>query len=262
MKISSLVLMTVTLLLTSCLEIKSTITVNKNGTAIIEENIVLGVQLASMVGGDQGGQFRSLVMTDEKAAERAKKLGEGVTVKSREEMKTADGKSGVKVVYAVADLTKLKYVPFEPEQESTSTPPTEPMTFALSGSSLTITNPEVDKKRGGGRGTMTKPQKTPEQLAMMKAQLGMMKPMLAGMHMVVEVKGADGIASSDAAYLSEGTISFMDMDLDKVMENPDNFTSFMEATNNGISIADAAVQFSKVEGLKFEGKKVVKVELK
>ncbi len=105
MKISSLLLAAVALLLTSCLEIKSTITVNKNGTAIIEENIVLGAQLASMVEGEQGGQFGSLVMTEEKAAARAKKLGEGVTVKSREDMKTADGKSGVKVVFAVADLT-------------------------------------------------------------------------------------------------------------------------------------------------------------
>lgn len=258
MKISSLILAAVALLLTSCLEIKSTITVNKNGTAIIEENIVLGAQLASMVEGEQGGQFRSLVMTEEKAAARAKKLGEGVTVKSREEMKTADGKSGVKVVFAVADLTKLKYVPFEPEQEN----PTEPMTFALNGASLTITNPEVDKKRGGGRGAVPKPQMTPEKLAMMKGQLGMMKPILAGLHMVVEIKGAEGITSSDAAYLSDGTISFMDMDLDKLMEKSDNFASFAEATNNGISIADAAVQFSKVEGLKFEGKKVVTAELK
>lgn len=262
MKISSLLLAAVALLLTSCLEIKSTITVNKNGTAIIEENIVLSAQLASMVGGEQGGQFRSLVMTEEKAAARAKKLGEGVTVKSREEMKTADGKSEVKVVFAVADLTKLKYVPFEPEQENPTAPPTEPMTFALNGASLTITNPEVDKKRGGGRGAVPKPQMTPEKLAMMKAQLGMMKPILAGLRMVVEIKGAGGITSSDAAYLSDGTISLMDMNLDKLMEKSDDFASFVEATNNGISIADAAVQFSKVEGLKFEGKKVVTAELK
>ncbi len=261
MKISSLLLAAVALMLASCLEIKSTVIVNKDGTATIEESMLMGAQLAAMMqgGGGPSDQLKGLTMDKAKAEARAKKLGEGVTVKSHEEIKTPDGKSGTKVVFAVADLSKLKYVPFEPEQPGKPASAKEPMTFALSGSTLTISNPEADKKQGGDA---DKPKKTPEEIAMMKSQLGMMKPMFAGMRMAVEVKGANGIASSDATNFSAGTISYLDLQFDKLMDNADAFGSVMESADSGLSMADAAAKFNKVEGLKIEGKKVVKAELK
>jgi hypothetical protein len=264
-KIQLLLLTAVSFVLTSCLEIKSTVIVNKDGTATIEESMLLGAQLAAMAaaGGGQGDQLKGLSM--DKAEARAKKLGEGVTVKSHEEVKTPDGKIGTKVVFAVADLSKLKYVPFGPEQEGEpeSASNSEPMTFALSGSSLTITDPEADKKKGGDA---DKPKKSPEQLARrkacMKALMDMMKPMFVGMRMAVEVKGAGGIASSDATHFNDGTISYLDIQFDKLMDNPDAFMEVMKSGEGGLSMSEAATKFSKVEGLKIEGKKVVKVELK
>jgi len=259
MKISSLVLMAVAFVLASCIEIKSTVIVSKDGTATIEESVLLGAQLAAMMQGGQGDQLKGLVMDKAKAEERAKKLGDGVTVKSHEEVKTPDGKTGVKVIFAVADLSKLKYVPFEPEQEGKPASSTEPMTFALSGPTLTITNPEADKKKGSDA---DKSKKSADELAMMKSQMAMMKPMFAGMHLAVEVKGANGIASSDATNLNEGTISYLDIQFDKLMNNTDAFSGIMESADNGMSMADAAAKFGKVEGIKIEGKKVVTAELK
>ncbi|HEY1053034.1 MAG TPA: hypothetical protein VGE39_24860 [Prosthecobacter sp.] len=250
-------------MLSSCLEIKSTVIVGKDNTATIEESVLLGAQLSAMMaagGGGQGDQLKGLVMDKAKAEERAKKLGEGVTVKSHEEVKTPDGKTGVKVVFAVADLSKLKYVPFEPEQEGKPASKSEPMTFALSGSTLTITNPDADKKKGGD-GT-EKPKKSPEEIAQMKAQMAMMKPMFAGMRMSVEVKGANGIASSDASHLSDGTISYVDIQFDKLADNVDALSEVMESGDSGMSMADVAKKFNNVAGLKVEGKKVVTAELK
>lgn len=259
-KIHFLLLAAVSFALTSCLEIKSTVVINKDGTATIEESMLLGAQLAAMAaaGGGQGDQLKGLTMDKEKAEKRAQKLGEGVTVKSHEEVKTPDGKVGTKVVFAVADLSKLKYVPFEPEQEGKPSSKTEPMTFALSGSTLTITNPEADKKKGDSG----KPKKSEAEMAQMKAQMAMMKPMFAGMRLAIEVKGAGGIASSDATHQSDGTISYLDIQFDKLMDNADAFAEIMESSDGGLSMADAAAKFSKVEGLKIEGKKVVKMELK
>ncbi|OYW74516.1 MAG: hypothetical protein B7Z37_17400 [Verrucomicrobia bacterium 12-59-8] len=260
MKISFL-LLAAAFVLASCIEIKSTVIVSKDGTATIEESMLMGVQLAAMMqaGGDQRDQLKGLVMDKEKAEERAQKLGEGVTVKSHEEVKTPDGKSGVKVVFAVADLTKLKYVPFEPEQEDKPATITVPMTFALSGSSLTITNPNADKKPDGDA---EKPPKSADDIAMMKSQMAMMKPMFAGIHLAVEVKGANGIASSDATNLSDGTISYLDIQFDKLMENAEAFSSFLESANDWMSAATVAAKFSKAEGLKIEDKKVVTAVLK
>lgn len=260
-KIHMLLLAAASFMLASCLEIKSTVIVSKDGTATIEESVLLGAQLAAMMqaGGGQGDQLKGLVMDKAKAEERAKKLGEGVTVKSHEEVKTPDGKSGVKVVFAVADLSKLKYVPFEPEQEGKPASKSEPMTFALSGSSLTITNPDADKKKGGD---LEKPKKSAEEIAQMKAQMAMMKPMFAGMRMAVEVKGANGISTSDATHSSADGITYLDIQFDKLMDNADAFTGIMESAEGGLSMADASAKFAKVEGLKIEGKTVVKAELK
>lgn len=259
-KIQMLVLAAASFMLASCFEMKSTVIVNKDGTATIEESSLLGAQLAAMLqaGGGQGDQLKGLVMDKEKAEERAKQLGEGVTVKSHEDVKTPDGKSGTKVIFAVADITKLKYKPFEPEQEGKPASKTEAMTFALSGSTLTITNPEADKKKGDE----DKPKKSPEELAQMKAQMAMMKPMFAGMRVTIEVKGANGIASSDATNVSGDTISYLDIQFDKVMENADAFAEIMGSADSGLSMAEAAEKFNKVDGLKIEGKKVVTVELK
>jgi hypothetical protein len=86
--------------------------------------------------------------------------------------------------------------------------------------------------------------------------------MFAGMRMAVELKGAGGIASSDATHQSDGTISYLDIQFDKLMDNTDAFMEVMESGEGGMSMSEAATKFSKVEGLKIEGKKVVTVELK
>ncbi len=133
------------------------------------------------------------------------------------------------------------------------------MTFALSGSTLTITYPDADKKKGGG---IKKPKKSAEEFAQIKTQMSMMKPMFAGMHMASELKGVGGIASSNATHQSDGTISYLDIQFEKLMENTDAFMEVMESGEGGMSMSEAATKFSEIEGLKIEGKKVVTVELK
>lgn len=260
MKLSRLILVVAAVFsLASCLEIKNTITVNKDGTATVEETTLLGAQLAAMMaqgGGGPGEQLKGLVMDKAKAEERAKQLGEGVTVKSIEEVKSPDGKSGNKVIFAVADIRKLKFQPNSPDQKEKKEE--ENMVFALEGGTLTITNNSADKKSDAG----DKPKKSAEELAQMKAQVAMMKPMFAGMRVTIDVKAAGGIASTDAAHANGDTITFLDLQFDKLLDNVEAFGEIMESGDSGMSMADAAKKFEKVEGIKLEGKKTVKVELK
>ena len=87
-----------------------------------------------------------------------------------------DGREGVKVTYAVADISKLKYQPFDAKkaagEEGT------PITFAVSGGTVTVSLPQ-DKPKGD---KLEKPKIPAEQ---MQAQMAMMKPMFAGMRMAV-----------------------------------------------------------------------------
>lgn len=251
------------LLLSACFEMTSVVTVNKNGTAVIEETALLGAQLKAMMGslGDQAGgppgqpSLKDLVPDKAKAEERAKKLGQGVTVKSHEAVKMPDGREGVKVTYAVADVNKLQYKPFEAKQQDGTE--SKPMTFALSGGTVSVSMPP-DKPKN--KPAAEKPKVPAEQ---MQAQMAMMKPMFAGMRMAVQIKGAGGIASSDATHLNGDTVTIMDIQFDKIMEKPDIFTKFMEsADDKEMTPAQAAEKFKGVDGIKVEGKEKISIKLK
>jgi hypothetical protein len=254
-----------TLGLSACLEMKSVVTVNKDGTGTIEETALVGAQLKAMMGslGAQPGQegqpnpaagLRDMVPDKAKAEERAKELGEGVTMKSHEEVTMPDGKSGVKVTYAVADIRKVKYIPFNAKSKDGTGG--KPMTFGLSGDTLTITNPPDEDKP---EGETPKPEVPKEQL---QAQMAMMRPMFAGMRMSMQVKGGSGIASSDATHLQGDAVTLMDIEVDKLLDKPEIFGQFMDSAQKNMTQAEAAEMFKGVDGIKVEGKKVVNIKLK
>ena len=261
----ALLSMVATLGLSSCFEMKSVVTVNKDGTATIEETALVGAQLKAMMGslGAQPGPdgqanpaagLKDMVPDKAKAEERAKKMGEGVTVKTHEDVTMPDGRGGVKVTYAVADIRKLKYTPFEAKSQDGAA--AKPMTFSLEGDTLTLVNPpdEAAAKEKPAVPKMPKEQ--------MEAQMAMMKPMFAGMRMSMTVKSASGIASSDASHLEGDTVTLLDMQIDKLMEKPETFSKFMESADQKPTQAEMAEMFKGVDGIKVEAKKSVTIKLK
>ena len=254
-KIASLLVLAVAALgLTSCFEYKGTITVSKDGTATLEETALMSAQFKAMMAGAAGGSggggasIKGMSMDRAKAEERAKKLGEGVTVKSFEEVTTPDGRSGAKVVYAVANINKFK---FAPEGNKNAT---KEVTFALSGNTLTINNPDEKKEEKPAAPDMPREAKI--------AQLGMIKPMLAGMRVSIEVKAAGGIASTDADHVAGDTITLGELDIDKLGKNEGNLVDVLTSMEQKMTSAEAAAKFKGIDGVKMEGKQVVKVTLK
>jgi hypothetical protein len=233
--------------MSSCLEYKGVLTLNKDGSALLEETSLVNTSLLAGLGagGDASGGPQGMVMDKTKAEARAKTLGEGVTLKSHEEVSTPDGKKGAKVVYAVADISKLQYAPEGAQGQS------KPMTFTRSGNTITIANPDNKKDKP------KQPELPPEAK---KAQLAMFKPMLAGLHFSMEVKAPGGIASTDAAHVAGDTITLMELDLDKVAKNDDNLIKVLDSLEEGN--AEAAAKFKGMDGVKIEGKDSIKVELK
>lgn len=249
------------ILLSSCLEMTSVITASKDGSAIIEETVLVSAQMKAMMaaagasGGEQGGpSMKDLLPDKAKAEERAKKLGEGVTVKSHEQVKSPDGREGVKVTYAVPNVANLKYQPFNSDNKGSDTE--KPMTFKVEGGKLTVSMPPGKQDSAPAE----RPKVPKEQ---MEAQLAMMKPMFAGMRVAVQIKGANGIASSDATNLKDDTVTIMDIQFDKIMEKPDTFSKIMEsADDKSMTPAKAAQMFKDVDGLKIEGKENISITLK
>jgi hypothetical protein len=251
--------------LSACLEVKSVITVNKDGTATIEETALVSAQVKALMG-SLGGQpaaegqpnpaagLKDMVPDRAKAEERAKELGEGVTLKSHQEITTPDGKSGVKAVYTVADIGKVKYNAFNSKGKDGGA--SKPMTFTMQGDTLTAFNPDDEKKDKPDANAPKVPKEE------MQAQLAMMKPMFAGMRMTMQIKGGAGIASSDATHVEGDTVTLMDVQFDKLMDKPEVFGQVMDSADKNLTQAEAAEMFKGVDGIKVEGKKSVTIKLK
>lgn len=239
--------------MSSCFEYKGVVSVNKDGTATLEETSLVSAQTKAMlgsIGGDGGGDpaaasLKGMLADKTKAEARAKTLGEGVTLKSHEEITMPDGRAGVKIVYAIPDITKLKYSLEGAQNQG------EPMTFALSGNTLTIINPDKKKEK-------SQQPDVPKEAK--KAQLAMIKPMMAGLHVDIEVKVPGGIASSDATHATADTITMMEVDFDKVAKNDDNLVDLLDSSN--MTTAEAAAKFKGVDGIKVEAKENIKVQMK
>jgi len=220
----------------------------------------MSAQMKAMIasapkGAEGGGEMKmDLLPTKEKAAEKAKKMGDGVTVKSLEEIKAPDGREGVKVTYAFKDVNKLKYEPGDMKKDDSDS------SFAFSSGTLTITtNPKKKAAKPEAKDDTT-PKPTPEQ---MEQQMAMMKPMMAGMRMSFKVKAANGIASTDATHVDGSTITLMDMNFDKLLAKPEGMKKFAAmADNKDMTPAQAAEAFKGIDGVQIEAKEKVTVKLK
>jgi hypothetical protein len=80
--------------------------------------------------------------------------------------------------------------------------------------------------------------------------------------MSMEIKGGAGIASSDATHLQGDTVTLVDIEVEKLMDKPETFGKFMDASEKNMSQAELAEIFKGIDGIKVEGKKVVNIKLK
>lgn len=257
----------VSMLLSSCFEMSSVVTVNKDGSGTVEETTLVSAQIKAMMGsmgnapkeeGSSGQMKMDILPTKEKATLKAAKMGEGVTLKSQEEVKSPDGREGVKVVYAFKDVTKLKYEPGDMKDKAEGGK--ESITFGFSGDTLTINLPHDSKASEAAKEAPKAAAQMPKDI---EAQMAMMKPMFAGMRMSFKVKGGSGIASTDASHLEGDSITIMEMNFDKLLEKPEGMKKFAEMSENkDMSPTEAAEVFKGLDGIKIETKEKVTVKLK
>lgn len=253
------------LLLPSCIENETEITLKKDGSGTITEKMVLSAQMVGMMemAAAQGGQAENPLadMKDEaKAKAKAKEYGEGVTFVKAEEIKNDAGGKGVIVTYKFTDINKLSLNPasglgdMAPQGADLEVPEDEEkVTFNYADGKLTMTFPQPDKNEGEEAAGGANEQIPPE----MEAQ---MKQMLKGMKMSAKVTIADGIAESNATYQDGNTITLFEMDMDEILKNPDGLKTLQKL--DGLDPDEAAEALTKIKGAKGETKEKVTVTVK
>ncbi len=272
-------LLSASLLLSGCIDMESVVTVKKDGSGTIEETTLLSAQLSAMMAMATSGLTQpgapaavpNVLMTDEQAKAKANKMGAGVTVQSIEALKNPDGRQGQKIVYAFSDIAKVQ---FEPGDMNTAdavpgapTTTTSPITFGFSNGTLTVKNggssiPAATPPLPGGPAVNGNAPAgaTPAPSAQ---DIAMMKGMFAGMRMALKVKSASGIASTDATFVDGDTVTLMDIQMDKLFDNPavlDRLSGLQNSPN--LSPAAASESLKGIDGVRAEIKDTVTIKLK
>ncbi len=266
------------LVLPSCFQQNVTITLNKDGSGTIVEETVFGAQMSAMLGGlgglgGEGADAKDPIKeltSEDKAKERAAKLGEGVTFEKSEPL-NADGKKGARVTYRFADINKLKYSdPSEamgkamgdavPQPEGDKAKDKKPTAFKYADGVLTITNPDEDEPAAGKEADKEDKEEAPAEDAAQMAQAeGMAKAMMADMKMSLKLVITGGIAETNATHVEGDTITLTEMDMGKVLETPGAFAKMKDAGNDSAKAMEA---LKDVKGVKVETKKEITVRVK
>ena len=262
------------LALAACFQHETTITLKKDGSGtLVEETRLSGQMLAMMsqFAGGFGGEEAEVqdplmdMLSEDKAKDRAKELGEGVTFVKIEPVSVGASK-GARATYRFADINKLR-VSTEDTMNQMATPEDVPdaatpatdgkkhMGFDYRDGVLTI-RPNADME-GDKPGAEDKAEAAE---GMGAEEMAMMRQMFAGMKISYKLVAESGIAETSASHRDGDTITLMEMDMDKLMEKPDNFKKLAAVDQENPAAAMRALK--GIDGVKAEVKPEITVKLK
>jgi hypothetical protein len=262
-----------TLALPGCFQSETTIHLNKDGSGTLVEETRFGAQMLAMIGqmGAIGGDEKAAapdpmkdLMSAEKAKTRAANLGEGVTFVKAEPSEVG-GAKGARVTYAFKDINKLKISAGDsmnalssmPGAEEKADKNVEPILFSYAGGKLSIKPPQPKKPDAPEAGAADAPKPdmdSPEAMAMMKQMCGDMKMSLK---LVVD----SGIGETNATHREGNTITLVEMNMGKLVENPDAMKKLgkMDPKQDPTVAMEA---LKGIDGIKVETQKEVTVTVK
>ncbi len=247
------------IVLPSCLQSETMITLNKDGSGTLVEETYLTTAMLEMSAqyAEPGAPDPVASMfTEEKAKERATKIGTGVEF-VKMEMIEKDGMKGARTHYKFADVTAITINPGSAMENLGNNAPKpvekdkDTMKFEFADGELTILIPPADFKN----------------MAMDDAQEGqnpqmeeMMKKMMAGMRISIKLKAAEGIEKTNASHVDGDTITLFDVKVDKMLAQKDQLKVISETAKTD---KDAAIaEFKKLDGMQVETEEKVSVKLK
>jgi hypothetical protein len=271
----------IALALPGCLQNETTIHLNKDGSGTLVDETLLGAQMLAMIdqmaaGFGGGGDAEKpkddpikQMFSEDKAKKRAAELGEGVTYVKSEPL-DKNGAKGARTTYAFKDISKLKVStgdgmdsmskmsPMGDAPEAAAPKKQEPIGFAFADGKLTIKMPEPVKKTADPEAPAAEGQPKPD-MDSPEAQ-AQMKQMMGGMKMSLKIVCDSGIAETTASNKEGNTITLYEMDMGKLMENPETFKKLGAMDQMDSNAAMEA--FKNIKGVKMETKKEVTVTLK
>ena len=254
--------------MSGCLQVESVISLRKDGSGTITEEIVMGAQMVQMMESGLGGAgaqnpFAELLDEDQ-YKKKAAGYGQGVTFSKVEKIERNGGK-GARVTYRFKDINTVRFSPgsamqdfqqgmpgAEADPAGPAGPADQPVTFKFKGNKLTMHFPEMPERQGEEKPAPEIPAE-PQAEAMM---IQMFKDMKVGARLVVE----PGIEKTNATHVEGNTITLMEMNFGEIVSNPDGIKALQKMDQPGRE--ELKKNLKGLKGVKLELEETVEVSLK
>ena len=254
--------------LSSCIEYHVKISLNKDGSGTLSEETTLGADKVEMMkqmaalGGEEAQDPLAEMGDEEEAKKRAASMGEGVSLSKVEKIEE-NGRVGVRVGYAFEDINKHKNVFGDskaekgegmtpggaPEQEN------EPIPFVYKDGTLSMKNINGDPGEDEGADSGEEAEEEIDE-----AGMAMAKQMMGDMRMSLKMDFPGGIEKTNASHVEGTTVTFMEMDMGKLLEDPEKFKALSRAKPE--TPAEMSEALKGIEGVKVETVEEVTITLK
>lgn len=264
----SILLAAMAFFFTGCIEMHTSITVKKDGSGLVEENIFIGKEIikmftefaAAFADSTQPQQEFNLFEED-KIRAKTSELGEGVEFVSMKTIKT-DEKEGYTAVYKFKDINKIK-VNQDPSDEMPMAEPAEDSDAAdklvkfkfIKGkpNKIIFSLPDEKKKDQSAKDDTTTMTVEPD-----TADFENMVKFMKDMKAKVEIKIDGKIVNTNATHVDGNTITLFDIDFGQLLSDKEKLEQFKKL--NPDSFEEVKKLVKDIPGIKVELNKEVFVE--
>lgn len=255
------------ILFSGCLKVKSNVVINKDGSGILEEQVLMSDAVVAMMN-EFMSSFQDSTSTPEEfklfkedeLKAKASEYGEGVKYVSGEEIKI-DGWQGYKAIYSFEDLNKLKMEtdpntkvenPQDDEQE------TEYFSFKFTPgdiAELIVDRPSLSSEKEDEDEEVSKETGTDNQ----EIDDNLIK-MMDGLSMIISLEFKGEIVETNASYVDGSKITLLDIDFSELLNNKESLELFKKNPPDNLDEMKAIVE--NIPGIKVEFQKPVTIKFK
>jgi hypothetical protein len=262
-----IVLLVLTLALMGCFESIVLLRVNKDGSGTIEETLVISdkfMELMKSFGNEEEGE-EQVPINEQELMDKASGMGEGVRYVSAEPVKTDRG-SGYKAVYSFSDINDVRIN--QNPGENVSPPPMggeeegpveEWLRFNFSGGrtpTLEIIYPrDFDEETG-----KKEPAEGEADMDDNPEMMEMMRELYQDMHIAIAVEVDGQIVETNADYVDGSTVTLMDIDFAKILEDEEKFEELMNANPETVEEMKELVKDNP--GIKVEIEEAIRIRFR
>ena len=268
-----LVLSAFGIFLSGCIEMHTVITVNKDGSGLIEENIFIGKEIikmfkefaAAFADSTQPQQEFNL-FEEEKIKAKTSDYGEGIEFVSMENIVT-DEREGYKAIYKFKDLNKVKVnqdpsdeMPMaEPKEGSEKTNEYVFFKFITGNPNRIVFKlPDETKKEEENTKQIKTDDTTATNVEADSSDLESMVKFMKDMKAKFEIRVYGKITNTNATHVDGNTVTLFDIDFAQLISDKEKLEEFKKFNPN--SFEEVKKLVSGIPGIKVELNKEVYIE--